>query len=255
MRNIFINRTDYGNPGDLWSSPIHYLPKRFRGFFLDCFQLNDMPVISDVDDVVIGGGALLCSNKFISQIKNYTEKTQPKRIVLWGVGIDTNLDISYFEQAALYGVREWLPGTVWEQRWLPCVSVMHPAITAAQSVEATQDFLVADHWKRAPIAFPAKHTRVSNNPINIESIVSAIAQHRWIITSSYHVAYWATLLKKKVIVCSRPWQPKFDHFRHPPVLAEQFSWALLDQARTYPDAYNECRSANERFMQSFMANQ
>lgn len=254
MNNIFINRIDYGNPGDLWSSPMHYLPKRFRGFFLDCFQLNDMPQLPQADDIVIGGGALLCSTKFIAQIVKYIDQVPHQRLILWGVGVDTALDISRFEQAHMYGVREWLPGTQWEQRWLPCVSVMHPAIMSAQSITADQDFLVADHWKRQPIAFPAKHTRITNNPATVESVVKEIARHRWVITSSYHVAYWATLLKRKVVVCSDPWQPKFDNYRHPPVLAEQFSWGLLDQAKVYSDAYDECREANEKFMDDFMAN-
>lgn len=252
MKNIFLSRLDYGNAGDLWSSPMHYLEKRHRGYLLDCYYLGDLPAEKDVDNIIIGGGALFCNNKFIAQMQDYLNKTSYKRLIVWGVGVDYNLDIDKFKSANMMGIREWLPGTDKESQWMPCASVFHPAIKSAMEIKPTKDFLIIDHWKRAKIELPAEHTRVSNNPATIDTIISAIADHRWVITSSYHAAYWATLLNRRVMVVSAPWQAKFDNFRHPPVKAEKFSWSLLDQARSYPGAYQECLAANEQFKKKFI---
>ena len=231
---------------------MHYLEKRYRGYLVDCYYLYDLPIEKDVDNIIIGGGALFCNNKFLVQIRDYINRTPHKGLIVWGVGVDFNLDVERFQSSDMMGIREWFPGTDKELQWMPCASVFHPAIKSALKKEPTRDFLVIDHWKRAKIELEEDHTRFSNNPATIESVVSAIADHRWVITSSYHAAYWATLLNRRVIVASAPWQPKFDNLKHAPIKAEKFSRDLLDQACAYPDAYQECLQANEGFKQRFI---
>ena len=244
MKNLYICRTDWGNPGDLWSTPLHYLSKKFQGPLCDSKNLRGLH--DNFDNIVIGGGALFTSSKMISILENALEKISSTNLMIWGVSIDKNLNFkSLWDRAVVKGTRDWLPDTEFEHYWLPCASVLHPAIKNNLNHRATKDFLVVDHWKRDIIKFTATHTRATNNPCTIEDMIALIADHRYIITSSYHTAYWATLLNKHVIVVSKPWQPKFENFRHPPVLAEEFSWALLDLAKNYPDAYDQCRTANE----------
>jgi hypothetical protein len=252
MTTIFINRTDYGNPGDLWSSPFHYLDKSYQGMMLDCANLGGLPYIEQVDNIVVGGGSLLNNQKYIERIVKFLKNVKYKNLVVWGVGLNTELDTEIFRSAVLYGTREWLPETLYQDHWLPCASVLNPIFSHVQDKKPVKDFLVLDHWKRKPIEFHAEHTRICNNPATIENIVLEIANHRWVITSSYHTAYWAILCGKKVVVCSNPWQPKFKNFKHAPVLAEKFSWALLDDCQSYPAAYQECRDANLNFMKKFI---
>lgn len=248
--NVYISRFDYGNSGDLWSSPVHYVSKPARGLMVDCMNLgeNAMPT-QDVNCVVVGGGALLCSNKFIGRIRSYISNLRYRHLVVWGVGSDFELDTGFFHDSAMFSTRE---ETQDRHRWIPCASVMHPAMAwTREHSSPTKDFLVIDHWKRHPILLECHHTRIVNNPVTIEEMLKLIGDHRWVITSSYHAAYWATLLDKKVIVCSDPWQPKFDNFRHPPVLATRFKWELLDRAVSYPNAYDECLQANHKFLEEF----
>jgi len=253
MKNLYICRSDWGNPGDLWSSPLHYVDKSLQGPLVDTNSLEQLDGYTDFDNIVIGGGALFSSNKIAKQIESFLSKVTTKNLIIWGVGtgIDKDLPSVVLDRAVIIGIRDWYPGTEMEQNWLPCSSVLHPCIASHMTQEPTRDFLVVDHWKSRPILFDAAHTRMCNNPSTIEHIVKNIADHRYVLTSSYHVTYWATLLRKKVIVVSDPWQGKFDHFRHPPVLAEKFSWALLDQARSYPEAYKHCVSANKRVLKRF----
>lgn len=68
-----------------------------------------------------------------------------------------------------------------------------------------------------------------------------------VITNRYHGVYWGTLLKKKVLLyepnCSR-----FLRFRHMPILFDRTNWSeKMDQAQAYPDALDECRTANTEF--------
>lgn len=243
---------DLANPGDLNSTPFHYLDKHQRGFLIDYTALEHLSGW-EFDNVVIGGGGM--PDRFADSVLNFLSNQTVKNAVIWGAGweIDNPVLDQLAGSAQLVGIREWLPGTMYENQWVPCVSVLHPSIEKNLSVIPTKNFLVIDHWKRTPIELDGlAHARISNRSVTMDNVIQAIAEHRWIITSSYHGAYWATLLNKRVIFVSDPWMAKCANLKHSVPQAEKFSLDLLDQTQKYPDAYQECRQANLDFKEKFL---
>lgn len=198
MNFAYVYRHDCSNPGDLYSTPMHYLGDDYQGIIVDVFT-NNIPEIY-VDVVIIGGGALMTNNKFVKKLEICLSKIHAKKKIVWSVGFDpNNVNFNIKNNFDLFSTRE--NNLSDEIEWVPCVSCLHKAFDDVDSIKPTKDFLIVDHFKRS-IEFKRPHTRIINKPNSINNILEAISDHRVVVTSSYHVAYWATLMKKK-INCNR----------------------------------------------------
>ena len=243
MKLAYIFRTDYENPGDLYSSPMHYLGEPYKGIAIDAFA-NNVPEM-EVDAIIIGGGALMTNEKFVNALTNITEKIHAKHKIVWGVGFESdNVAVDIKNNFDLFSTREYKLNS--EIDWVPCASVLHPQFGKIKSVIPTKDFLVVDHFKRS-IKFDRPHTRIINRPNCIGNILEKIADHRHIITSSYHVAYWSILAGKQCYVIGENLPTKFRRMKHFPVIANQWDNSLIDQSRQWDDALYESTLANYRF--------
>jgi len=250
MRYLFIHRTDYNNPGDLWSSPLHYLPRSCSGAVVDIHRL---PYIHDwnVDAVVVGGGALLHRAEHLDSLMRFLGHNDWQTFTVWGAGVDISLNFRQLRHKTdLFGMREY--DARYLDHWLPCASVMHPLIAQSRRTRPKHDLLIIDHWKRKPIKVTRPCTRITNNPQTMKTMIDAMAEHRWVITSSYHGVYWATLMNRRVIFCSRPWVPKVIRMRHPPLITSDLNDDDLDCSVNYPWAYEECLERNREFKTKFL---
>lgn len=247
MKLVYLYRFDTENPGDLYSAPVHYLGSSRSGLSLDIFT-NDIPEIKS-DAVIIGGGALMTNKKFLRNIYRCLESIDSKYRIVWGVGFEPdNIDLDIKDQFDLFSTREYKLNS--EVEWVPCSSVLHPIFNEVESIRPTQDFLIVDHFKRF-IEFDKLHTRIVNKPNNIRNIVEQIAKHRFIITSSYHVAYWSILLGKRCAVIGDKLPKKFNRMKHFPVISKTWNDDLYDQAKVWPEARYESIKANYRFHRKF----
>ncbi len=249
MNNLFLYRKDYTNPGDIWSSPMHYLEDSWQGVELDVNYSHNLEN-RYFDNIFIGGGAIFTVGDWIYKIQKTLETCKFKNLIYWGTGRGLTHDFPFVEYVpTLAGTREYEPGHFnGYQSWVPCASTLNPLIEKYLKVVNTKDFLVVDHWKRAPIMFPAEHSRITNKPQTIETMLETISVHKWVLTTSYHAAYWATLLNKRVVVLQvDSADNKFRAFKHPPVIAKKFNWEVIVKARNYPTAYEESLNANLRF--------
>ena len=252
MSILYTHRTDYGNPGDMWSTPLHYVDSSMSGAVVDIYHLP-LQKTPSYDTLIVGGGGLFYDDHMLGKLTQQISCHEPKRLIIWGVGSTPGVADDLFARADLVGVRQRYDDSTWE--WLPCASVLHPGIDARRKIKSTKNFLVVDHWKRKPIGVPGVDiTRTTNNPATIEHLLDLIAQHEYIITASYHVWYWSTLMRRKVVVCADPVaiSRKFVHLPYPTPVAESFSWELLDLARVYPDAKAECTALNLDFARRVM---
>ena len=243
MKFAYIYRFDTENPGDLYSSPMHYLGDTRNGIVIDIFA-NDIPEIS-VDALIIGGGALFTNKKFVRNLNAKLEKIKSKHTIVWGVGYDPqNIDISIKDRFDLFSTREHKVNP--DVPWVPCSSCLHEVFRENESVLPTEDFLVIDHFKRS-INFDRPHTRIINRPNSIRNIVEKIAQHRFVLTSSYHVAYWSILMGRRCAVIGENLPTKFKRMKHFPVKAKTWHNDLYDQANVWQDAKYESIKSNYRF--------
>lgn len=248
--NIFVHRRDPANAGDFWSSPGIYLPKvmTVSGIY-DYAELANADIKEPVDRLIIGGGGI--GAKFLAPVWRFVDRVPVRNIVVWGTAWEQDrqdLD-ELATRSSLIGVREWFDDPEWQARWVPCASVYHCSLPRLRKASARRDWLIVDHWKRRPIQFPLSATRISNKNTSIETVLEAISQHHFVLTSSYHAAYWTTLLNRRAVFVSRPWLPKVCKSRWPIPSAESFSWSMLDDAHCYPDALEQALAANRGFYQ------
>jgi hypothetical protein len=87
----------------------------------------------------------------------------------------------------------------------------------------------------------------SNLNKSFENVISILAEAEVVLTSSYHAAYWAILLGRRVVVV--PWSTKFLQFRWPVEFAFDLDGVsnAIKNSRKFPDALEESRTANIAF--------
>ena len=86
----------------------------------------------------------------------------------------------------------------------------------------------------------------------IDEIIRFIGESEIIITSSFHAAYWALLLNKKVIINGN-WSNKFDTLKYPPVLLSDNLENDIQNCIVPPTDYlNECIDLNDAFYKKVM---
>lgn len=88
--------------------------------------------------------------------------------------------------------------------------------------------------------------KFTNFGSNLESKLSFISGCEFIITNTYHGAYWATLCRCKVIVI--PFKSSLLSFRHKPIFCRSdLTDAHLDAAQVYENSLSESRLENINF--------
>lgn len=253
--SVIIHRLDQNNVGDWWSRPSHYYP------------INEEHVldISDVQSyrhfknktIILGGGGLLGKLHWDYNIRNLLENN---KVILWGAGLNytpvgkkteagkqVGVFPDYMDKFKVVGLRDYNCG----YDWVPCISCMHDEMFGVQDIQETKDVLVVQHKK-----IKIKSEKLKKYPKlkmtkkfgDLKEVLTTIKRYNTIITNSYHGAYWATMLKKKVIVM--PWGTKFNYLKwQVPFLNEDLSNfdRCMDKATVYPTAWEEALHANHQF--------
>lgn len=242
------------NIGDRSASPALY---PYFGITSAMFEVDTMKQEVHSGIAVIGGGGL---------IQHYLTKgvrlamSRHSVNILWGIGLngedvrgDSYRDKTWLLDADLVGVRDWGPDV--RYRWVPCPSCMHPIFDTAGAIAPQHNYVLYEHHHHPLNAFPeaqkisdyigysADLPHMTNAGARaIEDVVRFLASGRCVLTSSYHGAYWATLLGRKVAIV-KPWSSKFMRMRFPPVIFGE----TMGEGREYPEALQECRQTNLAF--------
>ncbi|MGD1904317.1 MAG: hypothetical protein ACFB9N_18990 [Geitlerinemataceae cyanobacterium] len=315
---------DPNNLGDFLSSPFEYFDfPGYRTERLDILEfetyLTEPARVSELRDtlddvrksckrlhVVLGGGGLLAPRfeKAVAALRDRIAKPSGGTIVTWGVGqqsygvgnvgqrVDRD-DPKVAKQIAEFpyeryvadwdrvGVRDVGYGLNLE--WLPCASCMHPAFERKRAIE--RDFVVYSHAKYE-LSLPGI-PELSHTESSLDRVLDFLGSAETVITSSYHGAYWATLLGRKVLAF--PFTSKFLTLQHPVGLYPTPNWkqpgiywrpftkTFLNKFRvdikfserfrcqpddwrshtrdlpSHPEALRECRDRNRAFHESFCA--
>jgi len=272
---------DPQNIGDLLSSPLHYF--EFPGFTTESrdirhVDLDHLPANLAADHVILGGGGLLFE-RFLPQVTAIQNGRQGGKRIFWGVGqqsyaLKALQDYRkfnyrpYLSSGDLVGIRDY--DTPWP--WVPCVSCMHTAFDKPRSPQ--HEVVVFSHQK-FQINLPGL-PRLTHTESDLETVLDFLGSGETILTSSFHGAYWGTLLGRRVVAF--PFSSKFATLKHLPTLYPVKKWsdvrwqlsllgkslyqrkaenqyycategwqALCAQAQAYPDSLAECRAANRQF--------
>ena len=155
--------------------------------------------------VVFGGGSITASPNF---------RRWPCLTVGWGVGHhvrqapwhDAMMEEHTRAEALcdLYFPRDRVPG--FEEQWTPCPSCMHPVFD--EPIEIEHAVVRYSAARRIDVSNGAD-PHMTNEDGTIEHAVRFLGSGEKVITSSYHGAYWARLLGRKVEMVR--WGSKFDY--------------------------------------------
>lgn len=269
------------NIGDWFSSPLLYFD--FPGFQTEAKDIDDLPQEKlQNQHLILGGGGLLFPRflEGIQHLKNYREQGQ---YIFWGVGQQSYKDPSltfaqfdyrpYVESVDLLGIRDYGVGL----NWVPCVSCMHQEFDRPR---VPQHEVVVFSHKKFRIQVPGLPT-LTNESMDFRTVLDFLGSGETILTSSFHGAYWGTLLGRKVIAF--PFTSKFYGLKHLPVLYPVKKWkqksyklslfgktlyqstdpnwfecemddwrSWLSEGQNYPSSLQECRDRNQDFYQQVL---
>lgn len=243
------------NVGDINCGPEYYLKKAGINTEIIIHDLDSInqAMIRKEDIVIIGGGGLIDYsdewNGIINQCISLSDN-----VVMWGAGFNrhyankkTTVNIN-MEKIKLIGIRDYID----KNTYVPCVSCMLPHFDMNYTVK--RRIGVAKH-KDFSESLPEELLQYDyiTNTDDLESVVRFIGESEYIITNTYHMYYWATLLKKKVVLFGE-FSSKFENLRYPPV---RYSGKLeedLEKAVTYEEALEESRERNREFFMKIKEN-
>jgi len=183
---------------------------------------------------------------------------------VWNIGVTT--EKTNFDKFKLLGVRDF--DNDLKLRYVPCVSCLSAELEWGNTVKPEEKFGIIEH-KDLHLNVISENFKINriNNSFNLYDICQFIARHECIITNSYHIAYWTTLMDRKCIVAN-PFSTKFNHLKYKPALLITNSAIdasackcehvlvkegeitmsdldlLFEKCRNYPDALAESRALN-----------
>jgi hypothetical protein len=254
MKITFAHRIDRNNVGDYWSCPIHYYSEYLSGYELSKIEIKKIKgkMHSQTSPLIIGGGGLIGEKKFDAALRSIAEENQSKLKIIWAAGDNVSKPeeprdfLSYIYKFDLVGIRDYIKGH--EKNWVPCVSCKSKYFDIYYDSKIRNEVVYFEHLYK-PISreiikkYPGPV--MTNNGIDFEGVISFLSSANYVFTNSYHGAYWAQLLGKKVI--SNSWSTKFKNMKHPVAIAEQKHWHdIMNTTQSY-NILQEYRNKNDEF--------
>jgi hypothetical protein len=245
-----LHRVSPTNTGDIASSPTLWVPKLAGADHVDVLD-GDLRRVREVAEeqpvtVVVGGGGLFGNHWFdriLSDLSDAAAALPNLEVAIWGAGFNTHYDQPFvetpaglFEQAAAVALRD--RGVNYD--WAPCASVLHPAFES--SYEPEHPVVAFTHQRSHVLHEFAEAAGIpvrENRGPDVADAIRFIASGETVITDTYHGAYWATLLGRRVSV-STTFSTKFDNLPWPvPVSRTIDLKKAITSAWAFPDALAE----------------
>lgn len=191
---------------------------------------------------IYGGGAVR------NELENQNSLFPAALKIAWGVG-DTVHGATAPRAVPpgfrLYGSREWgQPHTC----YVPCPSCMSPQFDRSYAVEHEAVlFLNADRHIQDRYPITIEGLPILANEADFETVIRFLASAEFVVTNSYHGAYWASLLGRRPILC-RPYSSKFYSYKYQPPIIRDDNWrGAMPLAVAFPEALRVSRQANYEF--------
>ncbi len=245
---IFVHKYDTRNTADKIICPLDIFKTYFtqKPYILHKFDVDELPFISFKKAVfVLGGGGLVNQNEAWNHAVNKLAKKN--KVIGWGIGFNRHYDTSISEpinlkEFALLGLRDF---NKTPYRYVPCPSCLYPALEKKLPVKRKIGAIL--HYGN--LIDSLGYDTIYNDR-SFEEIITFIAESEVILTNTYHMVYWSTLMGKKVILL-KSFSERFKYFQYPPVFYSGDLESDIKQAKIYTEALANCRKLNLEFFQDF----
>lgn len=260
---IFLHFITTDNIGDLYCCPKTYFKE-----FKKCkeFEIKNSFFFGNENKTLIIGGGGLLQEYFEESIKSIIQHKGNNKLIFWGAGLDNTpdgriFDTSVLKDADLIGIRDFNT----QYNYVPCVSCMSkhfdkyrlkkPKTKIRCYINSAYDF--------PEFLINSFETYTNNQDYKrknaLEKAIKFLSEAEYIITNSFHGAYWATLLNRKVIVLpfskdgNIKFSDKFLTLKYKPVYIDSFEGIenfleeKLKEAKNYKDALKDARTRNIEF--------
>ncbi len=245
--SLYLRTTD--NVGDKKASPADHFsfPIEVEKLCVhDCFGLD----LSE-SFLILGGGGLVHSGA-LGERMEYLEticKLSPY-MVTWGIGHNIHgtdkLEYpDYFLNSFMsHGVRDYRQSIL---PWVPCASCMHQVFDRKYDVRRT--YSVTGH-NLASYRSLHKLPKMEHTKANFEDCIEFLATGQYVVTNSYHGAYWGALLGKKVVVFD-PFSSKFFYMFDNIAVASPDTWVdSLSLAEPDDSLLELCRIRSRQYFKN-----
>jgi hypothetical protein len=262
VRIVNLLQANTQNVGDHWTAPARHAAA--LGLDGHVWKILDQTIAGAAfrfgDVVVIGGGGNLAP--YFPWMKAFGELPEGKlsKVAVWGAGTNYH-DVHRHARGRAPEVRragltypDWLKrladgGAVIGVRdvgapyqWVPCASALLPHFDRLRATRPTVPAVAYEHLER-PLDVDLPKL---SNAAQLEEALAHLASGEVVVTNTYHGAYWATLLGRRV-VAAEAFSNRLRFMKHQPAFVESVAnWASVDLT-AYPLALEECRDANLEF--------
>ena len=247
----FINRVDETNCGDSVVCPLLYYFDYFKQYNLKRHDIRfiDFDSICSTDVVIIGGGGMFDYAEWTNRAINKVLDTKAA-VIGWSPGLNTHTEYHGvfetkidFERFTLLTLRDW--ENTYGIDYLPDVTCKLPQLR--NKYEIKRKYGIARH-KDYPI--PGMDYDTITNDESIDDILRFIGESEVVVSNSFHMIYWATLLGRKC-VCANPFSSRFVSYRYKPGYYNQDidDFAECVKKASVYDILDECITANDAFFE------
>ena len=132
-------------------------------------------------------------------------------------------------------------------RYVPCASCLRPEFSMTYPV--VRKYGVVKHFQ-FDMSREFNLPQITNDR-PLHELLAFIGSSEIVVSNTYHAVYWATLMKKKVIL-DAPFSEKFKYLKYPPVLFSGDLEKDAAQAVVYENALTEAQELVRNFAEDIL---
>ena len=251
MKVHFVYSKDTENSGDLSCGYYAYFGEMFKKYPIVIWDIGtiDFSLVAKNDVVIVGGGGLLDNSDLwnyninrLAQKCRYCFLFAPGFNRHYGHRVSVMLKTGAFRQWAVRDYHHPAGG-----RYVPCASCLRPEFSMTYPV--VRKYGVVKHFQ-FDMSREFNLPQITNDR-PLHELLAFIGSSEIIVSNTYHAVYWATLMKKKVIL-DAPFSEKFKYLKYPPVLFSGDLEKDAAQAVVYENALTEAQELVRNFAEDIL---
>lgn len=236
-----VHRIDPDNLGDQMCCAMDYSGIRTDitvPIVLDIHAINNEHLYQ-AETVLVGGGGLI-HGQWTEWLHGLAYAARRSRLITWGIGVNNHDTESlvwpkFLDRFELVGLRDY--GNPW--RYVPDPSVLHVQFPFARCMKPSVPLVNYNHHLKEVWQSDGPFKSNKQPASEFLSILEYLASGEIVQTNTFHGAYWALLLGRKVCLVS-PNESRMFSF------PERLPTSPND-AVAWPDYYDECLALNMEF--------